>query len=83
MKIFSQNIHVSDMKDGAIAEITSWSSGQGRYLGIVVQRWGDDLIELGAPRRSGWPNLFKGNINKKDYPECQVRILPPGTTLEI
>ncbi len=83
MKIVSEpgpkNIHVHAMKDGQIAVIVDWSCAGN--VGKFVQRYGDALVSLGEHDGASWPNLFSNGVTLMD--SCQVRILKPGTVIEI
>lgn len=75
----SSGIRVYEMNDGDIAEIISWPSGLEKHVGNIVQRSGNDLVRLGETKANSWLNFFAN----EDYSVCQVRILPPGTRIEI
>ena len=71
-------IHVSDMQDGEIAIIgPQWSCGA--CEGIIIQRHKDIFIPLGMHSSK----IFGPFLNKKDHPQCLVRILPPGSLLQV
>ena len=82
MKLISQtqsDIHVKQMLDGQIAVIINWSYRE--YIGRIVQRFGNHLINLGHTESNSWPELF---LPDSQLPKtCRVFILPPGTKLEI
>lgn len=66
-----ENSVMSEMKDGQIAVVTAPD-----YAGRIVQKYGDDLIiTLGGTQGSSW--------SRTDRNHLPVRILPPGTKLEI
>ncbi len=67
------------MQDGQLAVITLWMVPN--YEGVVVQRWGDDLVQLGRIAGDSWPGIF-ANVGLH-LERNRVRILPPGTKLEI
>ena len=77
----SQNgIRSIDMKDGQIGVIVDWNTFPG-YLGKIVQRFGPDLITLGAGEQKGWKDYFnQTGDNEEAY---RVVILSPGTILRI
>ena len=74
------SVHVTDMRDGDIAVITEWT-GTNEYVGIVVQRHGNDLITVGGGLYQRWTGVFTGHLNPGG--QYMVEILPSGTTLEI
>jgi hypothetical protein len=79
MRVIDDNfeeISYWNMKDGQIGVISRWSTGD--YIGVVVQRYGKHLVALNKPYKSGWQNLWPDQIDG-----CMVRILPPGTKLEV
>jgi hypothetical protein len=83
MKILEEttpSIPLLDMQDGQIAVITDWTSSQ--YVDQIVQRWNNHLIRLGAPAGSSWPDIFRRRYEEVS-PRNRVRILPPGTKLEV
>ena len=69
-------IPVSELEEGQIAIIRKWLFPS--YEGTLVQRWHDDLVELGDA--NGWTGLFDG---KAVSPSNLVEILNPGTLIEI
>lgn len=75
----STDICVKFMLDGQVGIITNWEDSP-QYVGRIVQRHGDDLITINAPKGNSWPRLFH---NEMDMPECRVRILPKGTKIEL
>lgn len=87
MKVLTEprfEIHVSEMKDGDIAVIVSWKHVNNKDT--IVQRCGDDLISLGKGLSSKWAGVFafgESRLTKGASPHCQVRVLPPGTTIEV
>lgn len=90
MKIVSHILpdkHVSEMKDGEIAEITSWTALPDSVVGAIVQRYTDKLVRLGCSGDKSWPSAFSdggyGGISRDRCPECRVRILTPGTIIEV
>lgn len=81
MKIIEESkseIPVLDMQDGHIGIITAWKWST--HVGDVVQRWGEHLICLGKGYTSSWPHFF--NETSVGFGN-RVRILPPGSKLEI
>jgi len=58
------------MFDGEVGVITSWFGEYStKFVGRIVQAYGDDLVELGKPSDEGWPN-------RKTLPyTCKVRQL--------
>ena len=74
-KSIDGRVHVSEMKDGDIAEIVEWTVG--RYTGRIVQRYGDVLITLGMDENESFEDVLKGKDLSNN--SCLVRILPKGT----
>ena len=72
------SVCISEMKDGDIAVITSWSI-EG-YIGRVVQRYHNFLLTVGANSGSGWNEYFR---DANTIPRNQVRILEKGETLVV
>ena len=72
------NIHVSEMRDGQLAIIISWMSGDGQLGGWPVQRFGHSLVPLGRASDDGWLDAFSGTrrILPDRHPRCRVRIIP-------
>jgi len=71
------DVNVTEMKDGNIAIITDWPVG--KYVGWIVQRYGDNLATLGVNSKWGWSSFFKGDHSK----QFRVRILESGDELVI
>jgi len=69
-------IPVRELKDGQIAVITHFGKNNDEYLGNIVQRYGDNLIQIGVERCESWEPLF-------EYNKCRVRVLADGETLTI
>jgi hypothetical protein len=78
-KIKPKIIHVSQMQDGQIGEIVSWSVS-GYENAIVQKMFPHYLFAIGHPT-SCWENIQ--NITIKTYPDCKVRLLKPGEYIEI
>ncbi len=87
MKVLSETVSdicINDMKDGDIGVVTKWGdSGYGaNVIGKVLQRYGDDnsamLIALGQPHGSTHTTAMLTRSESH-----RVRVLPPGTKLEI
>jgi hypothetical protein len=76
-------IHVTDMKDGDIAEIINWSYSS--VIGVIVQRYKDVIIRIGVHSQHSWPSLFIPRTSPDSgVPECcKVRLLEEGEILEI
>lgn len=70
-------IHVSELKDGDVAVIVSWTNDL--YIGIVVQRHDKNLISIGCDSGCSWPGLL--DIKKDKHLNCKVKLLPPGTEI--
>jgi len=70
-------IAVNKMADGDVAVIVSWCGVGGDEIGCVVQRYGDALIVIGERSGMGWSDV------DQPYPDCMVRILRPGTQIEL
>lgn len=68
-------ICVLDLKAGVLAEIVEWDEVVGT-VGKIVQRWNDDLVEIGSP--DGWSCFFHDTNDPLEYVHCRVRILTPG-----
>ncbi len=76
----SPSVHVSEMKDGDVAVIVEW--GTRRHRGASVKRKGDDLVYMDGS--DSWDAAFGDfPLTKKNNPSCLVRILPPGTTIQL
>lgn len=68
------SIPVKQMADGQIGVIVSCPHNE--YLGRVVQRYSGSLVCIGRECGHSWSSV-SGND------DFRVRILPPGTLLEI
>jgi hypothetical protein len=78
-------VSVSEMKDGDVAVIVGWGNGVTYvgsvvYAGRVVQRYGNNLITLGANEGKSWSNFFDCILSPD---ENRVRILEKGETLVV
>ena len=71
-------IHVSKMKDGDVAVITSWGE-MISIVGTIVQRYDDRLVILGCSSAEGWKYL--SHLTEEGHPNCQVMVLKSGTKL--
>lgn len=67
------DIPVSEMMDGQLATITT----PAEVCGMVVQRFGNAIVPLGCSINFAWENVNAGRLT------FRVRILPPGTKLEV
>lgn len=67
-----------EMEDGDIAVILSWPKFFDNYspVGKIIQRFGSKLVVLGEGVGKHYPEIPKSK-------ECLVRILTPGTLIEI
>jgi len=84
LSIPGHSVHVTDMMDGDIAIITEWGNDPTiGYVGRVVQRHGDDLIEVGHNVARTWTDAFHAAHHLDINRRYMVEILPPGTVLEI
>ena len=82
MKIVEEaqkDICVNDMKDGEIGVITKWEVEENETR--FVQRYKDIIISLGKDSGATYDMILQNThlANKN----CRVRILPPGTKIEI
>ena len=75
----NNDIHLTEMKDGQLAMITSWTYNQA--IGNIVHRYGNILVRIGKPSGSAWTSIDQ--ITRDKNPLCRVRILPVGTTLRL
>ena len=71
-------IHVNEMEDGQLGVITDWV-GSGNVIGMIVQRYGDHLVTIGAPRGDGWAAFFAAYADG----HCRVRVLRSGEMLRV
>lgn len=82
----SEIIHVSKMKNGALAEIVEWTAGV-EVVGKVVCRCGGQLFVLGTNPDEGWKYAFKSEeaegILEETNPQCKVRLLQAGDRLTL
>lgn len=74
-------VHPSEMNDGEIGVIVEWDS-LGNHIGTVVQMVIKDLICIGKHRNSGWSGAKDWSVDDETK-NCKIKILPPGTLLEI
>jgi len=83
MKIINEQtdvVQLQKMKDGQIGVIVSWDDCP-HYIGRIVQRVGESLIELGEGLDRSWRDPFTSNrLTSMNY---IIRILPKGTILEL
>ena len=83
IKESSTDVCVQRMRDGDIGVVVAWNgSSKDGYVGRVVQRYGENLISLGMGKDNSWCGLFGGH-NRAAWEDCLVRILNPGTKLEV
>jgi hypothetical protein len=80
-KFTNKEISVFDLPEGKIAIITSWIENSSKYNGIIVQRYGKDLIMLG--KNDNWKYIFDRDTCRSELSKCRVRILEKGETLVI
>ena len=75
----NDRIPVQQKLDGQVAVICKWGTDS-EPIGRVVQRYRSVLVVLGEP--SGW---CYGAVlgNSLPQPDCLVRVLPPGTKIEV
>lgn len=73
------HVCLSKMEDGDIAEIVKWGINH-IQIGKIVQRYKNNLIVIGSHSGAGWSDIFKPGVCLDD---CIVRILPPGTQIEL
>ncbi len=74
----TNEITVSEMKDGQIGIITNWCIKE--YVSTVVQRYDNHLVSIGFDAGKSWNNYFEeGLFDSKN----KVRILQPGETITI
>jgi hypothetical protein len=81
VKLTSKRTHivnVLEMRDGQIAEIVEWRVHE--HIGIIVQRYGEHLMELGKGQGDSFSNVF---LSSGDWSDFKVRILQNGETLTI
>lgn len=80
MKIVNEQqrgIPTCEMKDGDIGIIIQWGENiKSESIGVIVQRYEDELIAIGKDRGESYSIIPNGK-------EFRVRILPKGTLLEI
>lgn len=70
-------INVLKMQDGQLGVIKEWSGWSDNYVGLLVYRHGDDLIQVGGTRGQLWERLFR-DIKPNTFERCYVRVLNPG-----
>jgi hypothetical protein len=75
-KSLEKGIDVRDMKDGEIAVIV-WGS----YEGVIVQRFGNNLISLGKSCKQSWESIL--SVDRSKPIGMDVRVLQKGETLTI
>ena len=75
------SIQVLELKDGEIAVITDWAMHGSKYNGMVLQRYGDALIKIGAGARYGWATAFQGTVFENEG--FRVRRLQPGESIRL
>ncbi len=76
------DIWVGDLKCGQVAEITQCPSVLG-YVGAVVVRVGPNLVELGESAEESWGERFPPDGKAVFSPTFLVRVLLPGTQIEL
>jgi hypothetical protein len=72
-------IHITELEEGQVAQIVSWTTTE--YLGLVVVRFQDSLVEVGG--KNQWVGLLKNAGQITCLQVCRVRVLPKGTTIEL
>jgi hypothetical protein len=87
MKIYKESepldICISEMKDGDIGIITSWSHVTDLYKGTIVQRYDQGIILLGRPSGESFASILAVQNLKENFKTHRVRLLQPGTLIEI
>lgn len=63
-KVINKTIttHLTNMKDGDVAEIVNWFCDEEMEPGTIVQRYGDALIIIGGRSGLCYPKLFTVGI---------------------
>ena len=73
-------IPAHDMADGQLGVIVQWGTNP-EYEYKVVQRFGDDLMQIGEPRAYSWVGFFSRDAAE---PETHlVKLLARGSQIEI
>lgn len=75
------DIAIDDLPSGKIARVTKYGVCT-KYIGDIVQRWGDHLIVIGCRPAQSWPDWYT-LVDDKDKDQYRCQILPTGTMLEI
>lgn len=71
------SICVQDMQDGQVAIITQWPINP-IHTGLIVQRYKDMLITIGADSGKSFPRMFEERAES-----YRVRVLQKGELIEI
>lgn len=76
-------VHISELKNGQIAEILSWCSMNDSYKGMIIQRCGNHLFGIGSG--SYWGDYFTGPGKTKNDTNATniIRILKSNETITI
>lgn len=74
------SIPAGEMKDGDLAVITEWDGLD--YKGYFVQRYGNDLVSISKPKKSGWINFFC-ITSVSTSKTLRVRLLKPGDMIKV
>jgi len=80
----SPYIPISDLKDGQLAVIRVNTTGG--YVGRVVQRYDNIIIQIGEEKGHSWTNIFKDLTPEKVKmfeSTFLVQVLKKGTKLEV
>jgi hypothetical protein len=73
-------IPAHDMADGQVGVIVQWGSNS-EFEYRVVQRYGDDLVQIGERSGHGWTGFFsQGAIQPETH---MVKLLTRGSQIEI
>ena len=75
-----KGITACEMKDGEIGVVVAWKPNRyidNNYIGQVVQRYGNELINIGKDCLHGWSNIDGFSS------ACRVRVLEKGEKLVI
>lgn len=70
----------SEMKDGDVGVIISWSSCEDENRGRIVQRVGNSLQTIGGCEGECWGARV---LTPEDSPDCLVRVFQKGETISI
>lgn len=70
------SVYSTNLKDGQIAVILT----SGPYQGIVVQRYGKELVAIGKSWGCGWLDHFQTNPIGKGF---EIRILQDGELIKV